>query len=402
MAERKAITRELAKRYRQAEKREKGQLLDQYVALTGCTRNHASWLLRSWGQTVWDHRDGQLVKIVVGRRRRRRRTARIYDQPTKTALRRVWYLFGCMCGKRLVVVLRTMLPVLEKFGEISLDPEVREKLLRISAATIDRLLQGEKRKLLIRGRSHTRSSPRLLQQIPIRTFAEWDDVATGVLGIDLVGHDGGESAGEFAFTLVATDRATQWTETRAVPNKAQKWVFQQLMLIREWLPFELRGIHSDNGSEFINKHFVRYCTAEGIEFTRSRAYRKNDNNFTEQKNNEVVRKNVGYLRHETPEEVALLNQIYDQLRLLTNYFYPSARLIEKTRQGARLSRRYDAPMTPYQRVLARDDVPAAIKDQLRARFELLNPVEVRRELSSLQERLLRLTARRSSPLKRVG
>ena len=373
MGQRKAVARQMARRYRSATKRQKGRILDEYVELTGHTRNHASWLLRSMGTTVWDHRDGQVVKIVVGQRRRRRKVWRNYDAQTKAALKNVWYIFDCMCGKRLVVALRTMLPILEKFGEISLEPEVRQKLMRISAATIDRLLQGEKRKLVIRGRSHTKPGTSLMAQIPVRTFAEWRGVRVGVLGLDLVGHDGGVASGDFAFTLVATDRRTQWTELRAVPNKAQKWVFQELLLIRSRLPFELQGIHCDNGSEFINNQLYRYCQSERIAFTRSRAYRKNDNNFTEQKNNEWVRKHVGYLRHETLEEIALLNQIYDRLRLMINFFHPSARLIEKTRQGARVTRRYDAPQTPCQRLLAADDVSSDLKRRLRRQFRSVEP-----------------------------
>ena len=130
-----------------------------------------------------------------------------------------------------MAVLRAQVPLLEKFGELDLDPDTRQKLQRISAATIDRLLRTEKRALRIRGRSHTKPTTRLMNQIPIRTFTEWQDARPGEVGADLVGHDGGITGGEHAFTLVLTDRLTQWTEVRAVLNKAQKWVFQALLLI---------------------------------------------------------------------------------------------------------------------------------------------------------------------------
>ena len=143
MAQRKAVTRELAQRYRRATRREKGEILDQRVQLTGHTRNHASWLLRGWGRTVYSYQGGRPVKIVVGTRRPRRHSPRYYDQEVYRALKQVWELFGGMCGKRLVAVLRHQLPVLEKFGELSLEPQVRAKLQRISAATIDRLLRAE-------------------------------------------------------------------------------------------------------------------------------------------------------------------------------------------------------------------------------------------------------------------
>ena len=402
MAQRKAVTRELAQRYRRATRREKGEILNQWVQLTGHTRNHASWLLRGWGRTVYSYQGGRPVKIVVGTRRPRRHSPRYYNQEVYRALKQVWELFGGMCGKRLVAVLRHQLPVLEKFGELSLEPQVRAKLQRISAATIDRLLRAEKRKLQLRGRSHTKPSTRLMHQIPIRTFTEWEDAKPGEVGADLVGHDGGHGGGEHAFTLVVTDRVTQWTELRAVLNKAQKWVFQALLWIRAVLPFLLHALHTDSDSEFINHHLTRYCLQQQIRFTRCRPQRKNDNNFTEQKNYDVVRKHVGYLRLETAQEVELLNQLYDRLRLLVNFFYPSQKLISKTRRGARVRRVYDAPQTPYQRVLAAAEVCEPTKQRLRRQFETLNPVALQRELPRLQQRLLRLIADRDHPAEHAG
>ena len=258
MTHRKAVTSEAAKRYRTASKKQKSRILDEHVALTGRNRSYLSWLLRCWGTTVVERRGGEVVRIVVGQRQKRRRSPRVYDEQVVAALKKVWYLFGCLCGKRLVAVLRTQLPVLEKFGELSLDPDTRRKLTLISAATIDRLLRTEKRALRVRGRSHTKPTTRLMNEIPIRTFTEWQDARPGEVGADLVGHDGGVTGGEHAFTLVLTDRVTQWTEVRAVLNKAQKWVFQALLLIRSWLPFALCALHTDSGSEFINHHLCQY------------------------------------------------------------------------------------------------------------------------------------------------
>lgn len=402
MGQRKAVTREMANRYRRASKRQKAAMLDQFVKLHGCTRHHAGWVLRMWGKTVFERRDGELVKIVVGQRRPRRQSRRIYDDQVLAALRKIWYLFGCLCGKRLVAVLCTQVAVLEKFGELSLDPDIRQKLTRISAATIDRLLRTEKRALRIRGRSHTKPTTRLINEIPIRTFTEWQDARPGEVGADLVGHDGGITGGEHAFTLVVTDRLTQWTEARAVLNKAQKWVFQALLLIRSWLPFALCSLHTDSGSEFINHHLHRYCVQERIDFTRSRPNRKNDNNFTEQKNNDVVRRHVGYLRLQTEQEVELLNQLYDRLRLLINFFYPSQKLVSKTRQGARVRRVHDDPQTPYQRVLACSEVSEDHKERLRRQFDILNPAELQREVVRLQGELLSLVQQRSHPAERAG
>ena len=229
MTHRKAVTSEADKRYRTASKKQKSRILDEHVALTGRNRSYLSWLLRCWGTTVVERRGGEVVRIVVGQRQKRRRSPRLYDEQVVAALKKVWYLFGCLCAKRLVAVLRTQLSVLEKFGELALDPDTRRKLTLISAATIDRLLRTEKRALRIRGRSPTKPTTRLMNEIPIRTFTEWQDARPGEVGADLVGHDGGITGGEHAFTLVLTDRLTQWTEVRAVLNKAQKWVFQALL-----------------------------------------------------------------------------------------------------------------------------------------------------------------------------
>ena len=408
MDQQKGVAREKAKRYRRASRKKKGRLIEDYLELTGCTRHHAAWLLRCWGTTVWDRRAGRPVKIVVGQRRSRQRTPRVYDQQTVAALTKLWRHFGYLCGKRLAATLRLWLPHYERWDarsqrKIALSPEVRAKLLRISPATIDRLLRTEKRKLTLRGRSHTKKlSGSLMLQIPIRTFSEWQNVPVGTLGVDLVGHDGGSAQGEFAYTLLATDRCTQWTEMRAVPNKAQKWVFEQLLVVRRLLPFDLLGIHSDSGGEFINAHLLRYCQQHQIHFTRSRAYRKNDNNFTEQKNFDVVRKHVGYARYDTPEAVALLNELYDRLRLMVNFVRPCAKLIEKTRHGARVRRRYDRPQTPYQRVLACEQVPEAVKQRLREQFAAIDPIALNDRIVHLQRRLLRLAAERATPLERAG
>ena len=407
MEQQRAVASQMATRYRQASKKKKGQIIEEYMGLTGCTRHHAAWLLRCWGTTVWDRHDGRLVKIVVGRRRRRQHTRRIYDAQTVAALSKLWRHFGYLCGKRLAATLRLWLPNYESWDErsrrrIALTPEMREKLLRISPATIDRVLRAEKRKLMPHGRSHTKPTGTLLLQIPIRAFSEWQNVDGGTLGLDLVGHDGGSAAGEFAYTLLATDRQTQWTEMRAVPNRAQKWVFQQLLVVRARLPFDLEGIHSDGGSEFINDHLLRYCQQHDLSFTRSRAYRKNDNNFTEQKNFDVVRKYVGYARYDTAEAVELLNELYDRLRVVVNFMRPCAKLTEKTRRGARVTRRYDRPQTPFERVLACEEVSEAAKQRLHEQFAAIDPVALNDQIVRLQRRLLRLAAERATPMARVG
>ena len=205
--------------------------------------------------------------------------------------------------------------------------------------------------------------------------------------VDLVSHEGGNSRGEFCYTLTLTDVATGWTECRAVQNRAQQWTFQALKRLRTRLPFALLGLDSDNGSEFINAHLVDYCNQEKITFTRSRPYRKNDNCFVEQKNNVVVRTWVGYFRFDTESEQALMNRLYDLHRLYFNFFQPQMKLVEKTRQGAKVRRRYDTPQTPYQRLLTSGVLDARERTQLQDTYQTLNPAQLQREMLDLQDQL---------------
>jgi hypothetical protein len=214
-----------------------------------------------------------------------------------------------------------------------------------------------------------------------------------------VGHEGGLAAGDYCQTLDLTDIATTWTETMAVRNKAQTWVFEALKILRKNLPFPLRGLDSDNGSEFINNYLVAYCEREKLSFTRSRPYRKNDNCFVEQKNYSVVRRAVGYQRYDTEAQLQLLNELYATLRLYTNFFQPTMKLQSRARVGSKVTKRYDRAQTPYQRVLAAPQIAKAHKERLRLKYETLNPAALKRKLTRLQERLLKTNA--SAKLVRV-
>jgi len=338
MRERKAVTKVLRMRYRRASKKEKGQLLDELVGLTGYHRCYAAGVLG--GQ-------GARAEGLRGREERRaRQRPRVYDEAVRSVLRQVWLIMDCICGKRLAAVLPETTAVLERHGELELETATREKLGAISAATIDRLLAAERRRLELRGRSGTKPGTLLRQQIPVRTFAEWDQTKPGFVEIDLVGHDGGFAHGDFCQSLDVTDVASGWTETQAVLNKAQVWVFEALREIRARLPFALRGIDSDNGSEFINHELLRYAQEERITFSRGRAWKKNDGCFVEQKNYSVVRRAVGYARYEGQGAVRLLNALYRELRLYSNFFQPVMRLLRKERSGAKVKKTYDRPRTP--------------------------------------------------------
>ena len=389
MRQRRAVTRVTAREYRKASKKEKGRILSTLVKQTKLNRVYAGWLLRTWGKKVWFTIDGQPVGVVVGASRKWRvlRRPRLYGQSVAEAVRKIWYLFDSMCGKRLAVVLRTTVDSLIEAGELKVSSTVRQQLLCISPATIDRLLAGERKKLRLKGRSLTKPGTLLKHQIPIRTFSQWNENRAGFLEIDMVGHEGGDPHGDFALTLDATDVATGWTEMRAVRNKARRWALEALRLIRTRLPFPMQGIDSDNGGEFINDHLFNFCRDEKITFTRSRPYRKNDTCFVEQKNWTVVRKMVGYRRHDTDREVQLLNTLYDNLRLLVNFFHPSMKLISKSRDGAKMKKRYDKPKTPFLRVVEDPSVGKLIKARLRAQLRTLNPVELKRKIVDIQQRL---------------
>jgi len=397
MATRIQITKEVSERYRRAQKKEKGKILDEFCKLTGYNRKYAGRTLRKHSKLkACKRRPGKKLKVRYGRGRKP-----IYTNDVRKALVKIWAILDCPCGKRLVAAIPDTLKALEKFGEIKLKEDVREKLLSMSASTADRLLASERKKLELKSRSKTKPGSLLKHQIPIRTFSEWDDARPGFLEIDLVAHDGGNARGDYCQSLDATDVASGWSEQRAVRNKAQKWTFEALEKIRERLPFPLLGIDSDNGGEFINAHLARYCEEEEITFTRGRPYRKNDSCYVEQKNYSVVRRNVGYFRYDTEEELMLLNELYNILRLYNNFFLPQMKLIEKTREGSKVKKRYDKPKTPYQRLLDSNHIDEMTKRKLKRQYAKLNPAALKRQILDIQE-LLYKKVRMKSGLKGAG
>lgn len=389
MAERRAVVKATARRYQRGRKKEKQKLLDEFTELTGYNRSYARTVLRNHGRQA-----GGRQRPEVGNRRRAV-SRQHYDQKVLEALRRIWMILDFICGKRLVAIMPEVLRRLEYFGELKVDVRTRAKLLKISAATIDRLLAFERRKHQLRGRARTKPGTLLKKQIPLRTFSEWNEQRPGFVEIDLVAHDGGLAAGEYLYTLDMTDVYSGWTEVQAVQNKAQVWVFAALKELRARLPFALQGIDSDNGSEFINDHLLEYCQHEGITFTRSRPYRKNDNCFVEQKNYTIVRRHVGYQRLAGSEQLALVNELYRHLRLYANYFQPVMKLKSKERHGSQVKKTYHPAQTPYQRLRDSQHLSRADKQRLARQYGQLNPAELKRKIERIQTRLLQLAANAS-------
>jgi hypothetical protein len=400
MRERRAVVAATAKRYQNATKKQRTVILDEFIQTTGYRRSYAAWLLSNWLRKKVFTFDGVRRIYVFGLKRPKAKGKNppkrppTYGTDTVRYVKQLWALAGGLCGKRLAPFIRDVVPTLERFEEISLRAEERQKLLKISPATIDRLLAPERKKYQLKGRATTRPGSLLKHQIPVRTFADWDEHRPGFMEADLVALDGGLPASDVLHSLTLTDTASGWTEVCALRSKARRWVLEALKDVRLGLPFPLLGLDCDNGSEFINEELFLYCQDEHLTFTRSRPYRKNDNCFVEQKNYSVVRQAVGYARMDSDEQLACLKELYGPLCLLTNYFLPSAKLMHKTRHGAQVTKKHDVPQTPYQRLLSHPDVDPTVKRHLKRVRRMLNPAELRREITHSQDRLTLLTEKR--------
>jgi transposase InsO family protein len=361
----------LRHRYGAARKGVKKRILDEFCQTTGMHRKAAIRLL-----------GGPTRPRLVGRGRPRR-----YGPEVTQALVNLWKVGDRMCGKLLAAVVPDLLAALERHGELQVSPEVRTLLLQVSPSTIDRLLRKQRTGGLRQPKRPRPASTSLKAQVPIRTWSDWKGVTPGSFQADLVLHCGDSTEGFYLTTLTAVDVASGWTELQPVWGLGKQRVGTAMHLIRERLPFPLRYLHTDNGSEFINHVLVPWCLREGIALSRGRGYRKNDQAYVEQRNWLSVRRQVGYQRYSSRAAFEALQQLHPLLRLQLNFFRPVRKLVGKERIGARVIKRYDQPLTPYQRLLASGSLSEVSRAQLERQYLATNPAGLQRRIDRLLRQL---------------
>jgi hypothetical protein len=370
-------------RYRRASKGKKKVILDEFCAACGYHRKHAIRLLKKFR------------RFIKPKGKKKGRRPLYNKEAILKPLKRIWLSANLPCSKRLKAVLPLWLPgYVQQYGD--LPEEATEALMAVSPATIDRVLKPVRARYRGRGRSTTKPGTLLRKQIPVKTN-QWDESRPGFLEADTVAHCGTSMAGMFAFTIDCVDIATGWTEQRAVWGKGETAVMEQIEDIEGSLPFPLLGFDSDNGSEFLNYHLLRHFTKrrQPVQFTRSRAYHKDDNSHVEQKNWTHVRQWLGYHRFDTPDIVPLLNDLYTtQWRLFHNFFCPSVKLIAKQRIASKTIKRYDTPKTPYQRILDSPHIPDSLKCALTEQFQELNPFHLRRTMEEKLKRIFQVCSKK--------
>src|SRR5262245_55550287 len=356
------LVQALRQRYQTASRIEKTRILDEYVALADCHRKHAIRLLT----------DVNPVEPAVTTTPIRDR--RTYTEAVREALTVLWEAADRICGKRLKAVLPRLVEAMERHKHLALDPAVRKLVLAASPATIDRLLTSVRTTASRRKKRKPATKPS--KQVPVRTFADWKDPQPGYLEIDFVSHGGESMQGVFLWSLVATDVCSGWTEAVPLLAREQSLVTEGLDVMRRQFPVPVLGIDSDNDSAFINDTLLAYCHAQGLQFTRSRAYQMNDQAWIEQKNGAVVRRFVGYARLTGLVAGQCLAQLYQAVRLYVNHFQPSFKLKSKIREGAKVRKTYHKPATPCVRLLGHAAVAEEVKERLRSEGSRLDPLEL--------------------------
>ncbi len=389
MEQRYAIIRENAKRYREGSKKVKGQILDELEKILDMNRQYLSFLLRNTGRKVVI-RDRGIV--LIGEYSKRNLSSRgrkkLYDEGFEKILLKVWAMSGFISSKHLSAFIRLNSDILFSHPELEwfLDEGRRDKLLKVSPATIDRLLKRDRDIWEIKKRYRGNPfSSNLKRSIQVESWFDRKREA-GDVEIDLVHHCGDSAFGQFIYTLTATEILTGWTELVPLRNKAMVWAMDGLIKVKRNMPVKIKKIHSDNGSEFINSYILRFCKGEGIEFKRSRAYRKNDNPFVESKNWTMVRAYTGWRRYDTEEEYQILKKLVKLITLRHNLFLPQMKIKEKERIEGKIRKRYEMDI-PINRVLKIKEVDEATKKRLVSLRNNIDIVKLTTGIAYLREKL---------------
>src|SRR5580658_7002866 len=375
------LTHVVRRRYCEATGAEKRKILDEFIAVTGYHEKSAIRVLNA-------------EPVTKGRRTRSRPS--LYDEAVRAALIVLWEASDRVCGKRLRALLPILLPALERNGHLHLADPMRQKVLAMSASTIDRLLREPRR--ATRLRKARRAMPAARRRVPVRTFADWNEPPPGSMEMDCVAHCGDANRGSYVNSLVLTDIASGWTEAAPLVVRESGLLVETLDRVRLGLPFVLRALDVDNGSEFVNESLINYCLTHGIELTRSRPWRKNDQAWIEQKNGAVVRKLLGYRRFQGIAAAQAITRLYGASRLFVNFFQPSFKLAEKHRQGAQVSKRYHPPQTPCERLLHAESLSEGAKVKLREVAGALDPLKLLEEIRAMQAHLVALADGGDAPI----
>ena len=357
----------LREKYLKGSKKEKTEILDEYCRNTGEERKYSIKKFR--------------YKVKLKKKEERKKRKEHYDGQVRAVLAKIWEIFDYPCGQRLESILKEETDRLRILKEIVCSDEVSLKLKNISSASIDRKLEHEKCVLWQKRKYKKSQNPLLCQMVPVKTSAEIDRTIPGSISIDCVEHCGASASGEYVNTLATTDPFSGWWEGEGVMGKGQERALIGLENTNQRYPFPWLEIHPDNGGNILNYHIFAWTEIKGINYSRSRPYKKNDNCFIEQKNSTHVRKVVGYLRYDTEEELGIINDLYrNELRLYKNFLQPTIKLVQKIRIKGKIHKKYDKAKTPYQRIMESAYVSPEKKQELKAVYDSLNPALLKRKI----------------------